>query len=357
MAPSSGPTTRSSAFRWSTSTTRRARRGRRRHRRGTVRRRHVASSRHSLRPDGDPPGLLPARRRFAAAHGPAGRRAAGPRGRRRRRRRDVLRRRRGARSARLEEASTRSASAGAMPVVLGGDHTIALPDATGCRAPSRLRQGVDDPLRRARRHRRHHVRLAVGARPADAPAHRVRRAARRPVPADRAARLLARAGDADLDGRPGHAVLRDDRDRRARPRRLPHRGVRDRDSTSATACSCRSTSTSATPAMRRAPARPSRAACRPASCSTRSAGSASSCRSLGVDVVEVSPPYDHAEITAYLGNRVVLEALSGHRRATQGDHPRSGRPAARGPQDRRARRLARLTSREEAGCCGEWACC
>jgi agmatinase len=32
---------------------------------------------------------------------------------------------------------------------------------------------------------------------------------------------------------------------------------------------------------------------------------------MGVDVVEVSPPYDHAEITAYLGNRVVLEALSG----------------------------------------------
>ncbi len=31
----------------------------------------------------------------------------------------------------------------------------------------------------------------------------------------------------------------------------------------------------------------------------------------GVDVVEVSPPYDHAEVTAYLGNRIVLEALSG----------------------------------------------
>jgi agmatinase len=31
----------------------------------------------------------------------------------------------------------------------------------------------------------------------------------------------------------------------------------------------------------------------------------------GMDVVEVSPPYDHAEITAYLGNRVVLEALGG----------------------------------------------
>ncbi|GAA4555215.1 agmatinase [Planotetraspora kaengkrachanensis] len=32
---------------------------------------------------------------------------------------------------------------------------------------------------------------------------------------------------------------------------------------------------------------------------------------LGVDVVEVSPPYDHAEITSYLANRVVLEALTG----------------------------------------------
>jgi agmatinase len=31
---------------------------------------------------------------------------------------------------------------------------------------------------------------------------------------------------------------------------------------------------------------------------------------VGVDVVEVSPPYDHADVTALLGNRVVLEALS-----------------------------------------------
>jgi agmatinase len=31
----------------------------------------------------------------------------------------------------------------------------------------------------------------------------------------------------------------------------------------------------------------------------------------GLDVVEVSPPYDHADITAYLGSRVVLEALGG----------------------------------------------
>jgi agmatinase len=31
---------------------------------------------------------------------------------------------------------------------------------------------------------------------------------------------------------------------------------------------------------------------------------------LGIDVVEVSPPYDHADITALLGNRVVLESIS-----------------------------------------------
>lgn len=31
---------------------------------------------------------------------------------------------------------------------------------------------------------------------------------------------------------------------------------------------------------------------------------------VGMDVVEVSPPFDHADITALLGNRVILEALS-----------------------------------------------
>jgi len=32
---------------------------------------------------------------------------------------------------------------------------------------------------------------------------------------------------------------------------------------------------------------------------------------VGFEIVEVAPPYDHADITAMLGNRVVLEALSG----------------------------------------------
>jgi agmatinase len=46
----------------------------------------------------------------------------------------------------------------------------------------------------------------------------------------------------------------------------------------------------------------------------------------GIDVVEVAPPYDQAEITAYLGNRIVLEALSGmawRRRRAAGQPVRS----------------------------------
>jgi len=46
----------------------------------------------------------------------------------------------------------------------------------------------------------------------------------------------------------------------------------------------------------------------------------------GVDVVEVSPPYDHAEITAYLGNRIVLEALGGiawRRKSERGEPTRT----------------------------------
>ncbi|MGH3680323.1 MAG: agmatinase [Natronosporangium sp.] len=45
---------------------------------------------------------------------------------------------------------------------------------------------------------------------------------------------------------------------------------------------------------------------------------------VGIDVVEVSPPYDQADVTAYLGNRVVLEALSAiarRRRDAAGGEP------------------------------------
>ena len=215
------------------------------------------------------------------------------------------------RSPALEAAVEKVARAGAIPVVLGGDHSIALPRRQGRGHVPRPRPGVDDPLRRARRHRRHRVRLAVGPRPADAPADRVRRAARRPVPPDRAARLLARTRDAGLDGRAADAVLRDDRDRAAAGstrasteafeiatrrvrRRLPlrrHRRLRPRPRARHRHPRARR-AVGARAARRRTPDLPRAARRR----HRRGRGQ--------------SPPYDHADITAALANRVCLEALS-----------------------------------------------
>ncbi|WP_214404147.1 agmatinase [Pseudonocardia lacus] len=47
---------------------------------------------------------------------------------------------------------------------------------------------------------------------------------------------------------------------------------------------------------------------------------------VGMDVVEVSPPYDHAELTSFLANRVVLEALSGMALRRRGDPWDPARP-------------------------------
>ncbi len=43
----------------------------------------------------------------------------------------------------------------------------------------------------------------------------------------------------------------------------------------------------------------------------------------GVDIVELSPPFDHAEVTAYLANRIALEAMAGiaWRRALNAGQP------------------------------------
>jgi agmatinase len=54
---------------------------------------------------------------------------------------------------------------------------------------------------------------------------------------------------------------------------------------------------------------------------------------VGMDVVEVSPPYDAAEITAYLANRVVLEALSGMAVRRRGLHHDPAGPLLEGRRD------------------------
>ena len=85
---------------------------------------------HALRAAGDPDAGLPAPRRPRPKPGAAHRRPEGPpRGRRRRREMysGDIERSLGA----LEAAVERVARAGAIPVVLGGDHSIAFPDAKG----------------------------------------------------------------------------------------------------------------------------------------------------------------------------------------------------------------------------------
>lgn len=47
---------------------------------------------------------------------------------------------------------------------------------------------------------------------------------------------------------------------------------------------------------------------------------------IGMDVVEVSPPYDHADITALLASRVALEALSALAKKKRGESHDPGQP-------------------------------
>jgi agmatinase len=47
---------------------------------------------------------------------------------------------------------------------------------------------------------------------------------------------------------------------------------------------------------------------------------------VGMDLVEVSPPYDHAGITAMAAHRVVCEALSGLALKRRGGGPKPERP-------------------------------
>jgi len=48
----------------------------------------------------------------------------------------------------------------------------------------------------------------------------------------------------------------------------------------------------------------------------------------GMDIVEVSPPYDHAETTAMVANRAALEAISALAVRKAGGRPVRWEPAA-----------------------------
>ncbi len=211
----------------------------------------------------------------------------------------------------LQEAVYAVARTGAIPLTLGGDHTVAWPDAAG--VAQHLGQGRvsmihfdahadtgditfgslighGQPMRRL---------IESGAVRGD---RFLQMGLRGYWPEPETLGWMARAG---------HALLRDDRDRRARvrPSASPRRSASP--PTTATGCSCRVDIDVCDPGHAPGTGTPE-----PGGLSARQLLDAVrriayELPVVGIDVVEVSPPYDHAEITSFLANRVVLESLSG----------------------------------------------
>ena len=233
-----------------------------------------------------------------------------PRRRRRRRRRDVLRRHRGRPAGAARRRSRRWPAPGAIPVILGGDHSIAFPDAKGVAnvlGHGRVSMihfdahadtgdiefgslwGHGQPMRRL---------IESGALRGD---RFLQVGLRGYWPPPETLDWMAGAAD---------AVLRDDRDRAtaASTTCLTEAFAIATDecdgvflSVDIDVCDPGHAPGTGTPEPGGLTARQLLDAVRRI------------CLELpvvGIDVVEVSPPYDHADITAALANRVVLEALS-----------------------------------------------
>ena len=207
----------------------------------------------------------------------------------------------------LENAVRAVAEAGAIPVILGGDHTVTWPDVTGvARAIGWGRVSV--------------IHFDAHADTGDAQfgsliGHGLPMRSLIESGACRGDRFL----QIGLRGYwPEPETLQWMAERRMRSFEMHEVGGGDSTtcstrrsrsrSTTATACSFHSTWS--IPARPRAPARPNPAVSPP--------GALDAVRRIaielpvvGIDVVEVSPPYDSAEITAFLANRVVPEMLSG----------------------------------------------
>ena len=213
------------------------------------------------------------------------------------------------------------AAAGAVPVILGGDHTVTFPDATGvarhvgwgrvslihfdAHADTGDTQfgslyGHGTPMRRL---------IESG------------RGARRPVPADRAARVLARAARR-WPGWPSSGCARFEMSE------IVSRGLDEclTEAFDIATDDCDGVFLSVDVDVVDPGMAPGTGTPEPGGLTGRQLLDAVRRIAMtlplaGIDVVEVSPPYDHAEVTAFLGNRVVLEALSGiawRRREAQG---------------------------------------
>ena len=211
---------------------------------------------------------------------------------------------------RLEEAVQKAAAGGAVPVILGGDHTIAFPDATGV----------------ARHVGWGRVSMIHFDAHADTGGDQFGALHGHGTPMRRLIESGAVRGDRFLQmGLRGYWPEPETLDWMAEqkmrcyemsevvargPGRVPDRGVRDRDGRVRRGV----------PVGRRRRGGPGDGAGDRDAGAGRDDGTAAARRGAadrdgdaagGIDVVEVSPPYDQAEVTSFLANRVVLEALSG----------------------------------------------
>ena len=212
--------------------------------------------------------------------------------------------------ARLEEAVARIVASGAVPIVLGGDHTIALPDVTGvarqvgwgrvsvlhfdAHADTADTQfgslvGHGTPMRRL---------IESGAARGD---RFLQIGLRGYWPEGETLDWMAAQGMRSYEMtelvRPG-------------PRRLPDRGLRHRHRRvrrRLPLCRRRRGRSGSAPAT----GTPEPGGLTPRQLLDAVRRIAMELPVAGVDIVELSPPFDHAEVTAYLGNRIALEALSG----------------------------------------------
>ena len=202
------------------------------------------------------------------------------------------------------------AETGAIPIIFGGDHSITWPAATAIaevRRPGSI--GIV--------HFDAHADTATDtfgrpgqSRHADAPAHRIGRGQGQELRPGRPARLLAAPGDLRLDEGAGPALALHARDRGARRRgghrRRDRRGARwpRRDLPVARHRRHRPRHGA------RAPARPNRAGMLTREVLRAVRQIVGAVDLAGMDIVEVSPPYDQAETTSMAANRAALEAIS-----------------------------------------------
>ena len=206
---------------------------------------------------------------------------------------------------RLREAVSRLAGLGVIPIVLGGDHSIAYASIGGLRARYaelavvQLDAHADTATR---------IRPTPRPRDADAQADRRRGVRRGALLPGRPARLLARAGCARLDGGAGDPQLRDDGAAVAGTRHVLDEvcAASAKDFPVFLAVDIDVVDPGMAPGT--GTPEPGGLASWELLSAVRHVCSALDVRGIGV--AEVSPAYDHADVTALLANRVVLEAVS-----------------------------------------------